>query len=103
MTRIVPIALLCIALAGAALAQGKKMMEVSGPARVLDADVLVVAEKHPPVRLYGIDAPEPLQPCFIEGKAWACNAVAVRTLQLLIEHYDVTCRQVEDTNRRRRG
>lgn len=103
MSRLALIALLFFALTGNALAQEKKVYEVSGPARLLDADVLVVAETHPPIRLYGIDAPEKLQLCRLNDKPWACNAVAVRTLLLLVEHYEVTCRQVKDTSRRRRG
>lgn len=103
MIRFSLITLVICTLAGAALAQERKVYEVSGPARLLDADVLVVAETHPPIRLYGIDAPEKLQPCLLDDKEWACNAVAVRTLLLLIEHHEVTCRQVRDTSRRRRG
>ena len=101
--RFILIILLFVALTVPALGQEQKIYEVSGPARPLDADVLVVAETHPPIRLYGIDAPEKLQPCWLDDKPWACNAVATRTLLLLIEHHEVTCRQVKDDNRRRRG
>lgn len=103
MSRIPLIALIFCTLTSTALAQEQRVYEVSGPARLLDADVLVVAETHPPIRLYGVDAPEKEQECYLDDKPWACNAVAERTMLLLIEHYDVTCRQVKDTNRRRRG
>ena len=89
-----------LALASGASAQ---LLEVSGLARVLEGDMLVIAETHPPVRLWGIDAPEKTQPCFIDGDYWDCFAVAIRTLETMVYEQNLQCSQRADTDRRRLG
>ncbi len=91
-----------LALATAASAQAP-LIEISGPARVLEGDLLVIAETHPPVRLWGVDAPEKTQPCFIDGEFWDCFAVAIRTLETMVHEQELTCTQRLDDSRRRRG
>ena len=93
-------ALLLLALVFGASAQ---LIEVSGRARVLEGDLLVIADTHPPVRLWGIDAPEKTQPCFIAGDYWDCFAVAIRTLETMVYEQILECSQRADTDRRRRG
>lgn len=65
---------LAVALSGAA-AQAN---EVQGSAIVRDADTLVVAGV--PVRLNGIDAPEPNQPYGLEARVFMQSLVAGRTV-----------------------
>ena len=35
-------------------------------------------------RLFGIDAVERLQPCYVDGKIWACGPVAIRQLEIFV-------------------
>ncbi len=57
-------------------------------ARVTGGDRLVVAGKR--YLLYGIDAPESNQPCFVDDKLWACGPVATRKLAELTDLEPVT-------------
>lgn len=63
---------------------------LSGGARVIDGDSLVVGDSE--VRLEGIDAPEGPQTCRKDGLAWACGEEARRELQRLIGGGKVECR-----------
>ena len=62
---------------------------ISGPARVIDADILIVAGQR--VILWGLDAPERPQPCHLDGKEWGCYDVSKRTLEALSSRGDVQC------------
>lgn len=56
---------------------------VTGDARVVDGDTLVVQNMR--VRLFGIDAPEARQSCVTaEGTAWACGTAATVALRSLV-------------------
>ncbi len=63
---------------------------LSGPARVIDGDTIVIAGTH--VRLEGIDAPERAQTCgrALAGK-WACGKSAAAALEHLLAHQSVDC------------
>lgn len=76
---------------GPALAQDlpEPVGTVSGSARVLDADILMVGQDR--VILWGIDAPERAQRCLLNGRDWGCWEAAKRALQLLAESGDITC------------
>lgn len=64
--------------------------QISGSARVVDGDTLVVGERR--VRLEGIDAPESSQTCSrADGRAWPCGDAATRTLAALIGSRSVQC------------
>ena len=63
---------------------------LSGTARVVDGDTLVVAGRT--IRLEGIDAPEARQTCERDGHAWACGAQAAHELRLMVQGRAVTCR-----------
>ncbi len=58
------------------------MAEVTGMAGVPAGDVLSIDGKL--YRLFGIDAVERLQPCYVNGKVWACGSVAIRRLQIFV-------------------
>ncbi|MEM9279832.1 MAG: thermonuclease family protein [Pseudomonadota bacterium] len=64
--------------------------EVSGTARVIDGDSLMVGERE--IRLYGIDAPEYRQMCNASSQAYPCGREAAGYLRELVRHADVACR-----------
>jgi endonuclease YncB( thermonuclease family) len=95
--RAAPLAAAVLALLGAAgwLAQRHgQPADISGPARVIDGDSLVVAGVE--VRLHGIDAPEYRQYCYRRGRPWRCGIDATRVLRALIANRPVACRRHEE-------
>lgn len=69
---------------------------VSGPARVVDGDTLVVTGVR--VRLYGIDAPEHDQPCWnAAGARYPCGQRVTQALGAFLLGHEVTCLP-EDTD-----
>ena len=50
--------------------------DVTGPARIIDGDLLEVAGEW--MRLDGVDAPESRQLCFIDRKRWQCGKDAFK-------------------------
>ena len=57
-------------------------IEVSGPARVIDGDTLVIGSQV--IRINGIDAPEDAQNCSDHsGGSWSCGAKATTALRRL--------------------
>ena len=57
-------------------------MEVSGPARVVDGDTLVIGAQS--IRIEGIDAPEDGQSCsHSDGGQWSCGEEATEALRAL--------------------
>ncbi len=35
-------------------------------------------------RMFGIDAVERRQPCYVDGKIWACRPVSIRQLEIFV-------------------
>ena len=64
---------------------------VSGPARVVDGDTLVVRGTR--VRLHGVDAPESKQTCIAGGQRWRCGREATRALVRRIGGRPVACEE----------
>lgn len=64
--------------------------EVRGMPEVIDADILKFGTQR--VILWGVDAPDKLQPCRLNGESWGCHDVAFRRLQLLAGRGEVACR-----------
>lgn len=62
---------------------------VSGSARVIDGDTLVVGSKR--VRLFGIDALESDQRCRAEGRSWPCGREATGALAGRIDGSTIAC------------
>lgn len=62
---------------------------ISGIPEVLDADILKFGQQR--VILWGVDAPEIKQRCWINGAYWGCHEAAKRHLQLLSGRGEVTC------------
>ena len=62
---------------------------ISGIPEVIDADVLKFGQQR--VILWGVDAPERPQRCYINGTIWGCHDAAKRHLQLLAGRGEVSC------------
>jgi endonuclease YncB( thermonuclease family) len=88
------VAVALAALAAAGWFTQRQPADITGEARVIDGDSLVVAGVE--IRLYGIDAPEYRQYCFRRGRPWACGIDATRTLRALIASRPVACRGREE-------
>lgn len=86
--------MMCLALAGAVAATAwfadRYNAAITGPARVIDGDSLVVGGAE--IRLEGIDAPELHQTCTRAGKPWACGADAAQALRNAVAGKEVVCR-----------
>ncbi|MSO71797.1 MAG: hypothetical protein EXQ88_07310 [Alphaproteobacteria bacterium] len=83
---------LLLLLAAAPAAQAQTPAPATGRANVIDGDLLAIGRQR--YRIFGIDAIEPHQYCYLDGKAWACGAVATRTLEVMASLEPVTCREV---------
>lgn len=66
---------------------------LTGPARVIDGDTIVVAGER--VRLHGIDAPELDQTFWWRGNQIACGTMALAALEALTAGVKVRCEAVE--------
>lgn len=100
---IISVLALAIALAPGASAQlaiDGDPLHLRGGANVREGDSIVVDGR--PLRIYGIDAPSLIQPCRFEGADFPCGLMARDALVALIADRPVECRQVRDTNIRRR-
>ena len=85
MLRTCLVASLCVlALARPALAE-----TITGPAEVLDSDLLKVGDYR--VFLFGMESVEEGQTCAIDGALWECWPAAVRALQTFASQGDVQC------------
>lgn len=81
--------LICAAmLTGPAQAQSEPT-EIRGMAEVIDADIIRFGTQR--VILWGIDAPERRQTCYLNSEIWGCHGVAFRHLQLLAGRGEVVC------------
>ncbi len=69
---------------------------MAGIASVIDGDTLEIHGQR--IRLYGIDAPESLHLCRLDGKPWQCGKDAANALAEKIARWPVTC---EDLGRDR--
>ena len=63
--------------------------DVSGRARIVDGDTLVINEER--IRLHGIDAPEQRQTCLNGNKEWACGVQSTDALERMIAERNVHC------------
>ena len=64
--------------------------DVTGQARVVDGDTLVIADIR--IRLHGIDSPEQKQVCLLHGNPWLCGEAATKALKTMIGAQSVSCR-----------
>ncbi|MGD9739955.1 MAG: thermonuclease family protein [Bauldia sp.] len=60
-----------------------------GTAEAIEADVILVDGTR--ILLFGVDAVEPPQTCFIDGQPWECWPAAMRQLQTYIGEGPTTC------------
>jgi endonuclease YncB( thermonuclease family) len=80
---------IAIAVAMSFLFGGDASAQVTGLATVLSSDNISINGQT--FRLYGIDAIDFHQYCYVDGEPWACGASATRALQVLLEPFPVTC------------
>jgi endonuclease YncB( thermonuclease family) len=66
---------------------------LTGPARVIDGDTIVVADEL--VRLHGIDAPELDQTFWWRGRYISCGTMALAALEALTAGVSLRCEVVE--------
>jgi endonuclease YncB( thermonuclease family) len=66
---------------------------LTGPARIIDGDTIVVAEEI--VRLHGIDAPELDQTFWWRGRYLSCGTMALAALETLTAGVSLRCEVVE--------
>jgi endonuclease YncB( thermonuclease family) len=66
---------------------------LTGPAKVIDGDTIVVADQL--VRLHSIDAPELDQTFWWPGQHMACGTMSLAALEALIAGVKVRCEVVE--------
>ena len=64
--------------------------KITGSARVIDGDSLVVGGKQ--LRLMGIDAPELRQECKLNQRPWRCGTAARSALRELVSGRQIECR-----------
>lgn len=62
---------------------------ISGKPEVIDSDILKFGTQR--VLLWGIDAPDKRQTCWLNGEPWGCHDIAFRQLQLLVGRGEVVC------------
>lgn len=84
--RLSAVMLMVLLATGPALAQTDT---VSGPARSVDADIIMVGTQR--VILWGVDAPERDQLCAVGDQRWACWEGAKQALDDILAKGDATC------------
>ena len=77
----------------AILTFGRRAAPLTGPAKVIDGDTIVVAGEL--VRLHGIDAPELDQTFLWRGEPVACGTMALAALEALTAGVKLRCEVVE--------
>ena len=77
----------------AILAFTRDPRSLSGPAKVIDGDTIVVADQV--VRLHGIDAPELDQTFWWRGRCLSCGTMALAALEALTAGLPLRCEVVE--------
>ncbi len=89
--RLVAAALVVALLPAAAMAQAALMEPISGRARALQADQIVIGTQR--ISLFGIDAPDPDQDreCIAGRAYYGCFTNAKRALEILVDLGPVTC------------
>ncbi|MDC9822295.1 thermonuclease family protein [Devosia sp. ZB163] len=87
MNRTIAIAAAALSLALAGSAVAKEV--VSGAAKVVDADIIMVEKQR--VILWAVDAPERTQECYIGELKWDCYGAARQALGELIASGEASC------------
>ena len=85
---------LLLSLAMVILAVPVAAKEVTGPAKVLDVQVIEIDGQR--IMLFGIDSVMRKQSCTIGGKVWQCWTSAVRDLQTLLDEGPVACEVINE-------
>lgn len=86
---VLAVALVTVLAVRHALESGKPGVTITGHARIVDGDSLVVAGVE--IRLFGIDAPELFQRCARDGREVRCGRESARNLVALAAGQPLTC------------
>lgn len=72
---------------------------IVGPITVMDTDVVMVDGER--FFLFGIEAFEREQTCFLNGQPWACGSIAYRELEIIVAEGEAKCVRRQDPDPRR--
>ena len=72
-----------------------------GQIKVVDADTIIFNSEK--IRLYGIDAPETNQNCYINREAWPCGKQATKYLKNLLKNVSLSSLNCKISNKDRYG
>ena len=66
---------------------------IKGKAKVINSDYIKINNQE--IILYGIEAMERKQVCYINSKIWPCYAITVRFLESLVDLGETSCRIIK--------
>lgn len=85
-----------VAALGAVLLEISEQGQIKGQANVIKGNIIEINQQK--IKLYGIDAPELAQVCYVKGIPWKCGLTAKRKLTEKIEGKSLTCLGKEQNN-----
>ena len=80
---------LTVAALGVLLIEISERGQIKGKANAIKGNIIEIDGQT--IRLYGIDAPELEQLCYVKGKPWQCGLTAKQKLAEKIEEKSLTC------------
>ena len=85
-----------VAALGVLLIEISEQGQIKGQANVIKGNMIEIEEQK--IQLYGIDAPELEQLCYVKGQPWQCGLTAKQKLANKIVDKSLTCRIKEQEN-----
>lgn len=89
---------LTVAALGVLLIEISEQGQIKGKAQAIKGNILEIEQQK--IQLYGIDAPELEQLCYVKGKPWQCGLTAKQKLAEKIADKSLTCLIREEENER---
>ena len=80
---------LTVAALGVVLIEISEQGQIKGKADVIKGNIIEIEQQK--IQLYGIDAPELEQLCYVKGKPWQCGLTAKQKLAEKIAEKSLTC------------
>ena len=81
---------LTVAALGVVLIEISEQGQIKGKANAIKGNIIEIDEQK--IQLYGIDAPELEQICYVKGQPWQCGLTAKQKLAEKIAEKTLTCR-----------